>query len=103
MRYEPNDKHKHPWQQGRRGSLCPREINLDEAQRLLEASVPDRKKRYATDGTRAYCAQMHFDDCWHGYPVGWEEVPPRVRAALVEKYAVDQRSVRHYWHGEPVR
>jgi len=27
LNYVPNPKHKEPWQRGRRGSLCPREID----------------------------------------------------------------------------
>lgn len=71
MRYEPSPKHKEPWQPGRKGSMCPRE--LDEAGRnaLLERSVEHGDKRYATDGRRAFEAQQHGDGVWHGYPVGW--------------------------------
>jgi hypothetical protein len=75
MRYEPNPKHKAPWQPGLKGSLCPQDLTEDARQQLLEASAPDPNggnARYATDGRRAFCAQSHGDDAWHGYPVGWK-------------------------------
>lgn len=46
--YEGNPKHKHPWQPGRRGSLCPKEIGLARAQELLAGSVEIDAVRYAT-------------------------------------------------------
>lgn len=97
MIYEPNDKHKKPWQRGKRGSLCPPEIDLGAAGAMLDGSVADGRKRFASDGTRAYCAQEHFDDKWHGYPVGWEEVPPKVRAALTEQHSIAPRLIRRFW------
>ena len=101
MIYEPNDKHKKPWQRGRRGSLCPPDISPDDAERMLASSIRSNRKRFATDGVRAYCAQEHSEGRWHGYPVGWEEVPPRVRRELVEHGSVDRRDVKRYWAGEP--
>lgn len=98
--YEPDDKHKKPWQRGRQGSLCPSSISHDDAVRLLEGSMLDGSKRYATDGDRAYCAQEHSATRWHGYPVGWEEVPPPIRLVLVERHDVSRRSQKHYWSGE---
>ena len=100
MLYEPNDKHKKPWQRGKQGSLCPRSIDSERAQTMLDASVADGRKRYASDGARAYCAQQHVVDHWHGYPVGWEEVPPKIRAQLVERHGVSPRDLRRYWRGE---
>jgi hypothetical protein len=98
--YEPNDKHKLPWQRGRRGSLCPKSVSLDDAQRLLRTSVAEGSKRYATDGARAYCAQEHRTGLWHGYPVGWEEVPPGVRRELIEKHGVNRRDQLRFWSGD---
>jgi len=60
--YEPNPKHKEPWQRGARGSLCPRDA---DGPALLTATQVDPKhpgKRYATDGHRAYCGQEHHPD-----------------------------------------
>lgn len=103
-RYEPDDKHKKPWQRGKkRGSLCPASLDLGSAQRLLRGSVPHNTKRYASDGARAFCAQEHQPGTWHGYPVGWEEVPPKVRADLIRDNGVTRRSIRQYWRHEPGR
>jgi hypothetical protein len=99
--YEPSEKHKKPWQRGRRGSLCPSSISLEDAVQLLEGSLLHGSKRYATDGDRAYCAQEHLATRWHGYPVGWEEVPPAIRFELVERHQVPRRSQKRYWSGEP--
>lgn len=101
MQYEPSDKHKTPWQRGKRGSLCPRSVDVADAQTMLDSSLLEGKKRYASDGSRAYCAQEHIADRWHGYPVGWEEVPPKIRAELVERDGVSRRDIRRYWRGEP--
>ena len=47
MRYESNPKHSDPWQRGRRGARCPRDIDSVRAQQLLSASEVSGKKRYA--------------------------------------------------------
>jgi hypothetical protein len=97
LRYEPNPKHKEPWQRGARGSLCPKEA---DGPALLAASHVDPKhpgKRYATDGHRAYCGQEHHPGRWHGYPVQWREVPPRIRSGLVADNQVSKRDMKEYW------
>ncbi|GAB4206849.1 MAG: hypothetical protein OHK0013_23890 [Sandaracinaceae bacterium] len=101
MRYEPSRKHKEPWQPGRKGSLCPPE--LDEAARdaLLAQSVAHGDKRYATDGTGAFEAQEHAPGAWHGYPVGWKEVPEPVRRAWVDEGRVRRQAIRRYWESSP--
>lgn len=89
--YEPNPKHKPGQAPGRRGSLCPPGVN---AQSLLAESVIYRSKRYATDGGRAYCAHEHQPGRWHGFPVDWDEVPPRVKADWVGAGKVERRTIR---------
>jgi len=95
--YEPNPKHKEPWQRGAKGSLCPRDA--DGPVLLAQSQVDPRQpgKRYATDGHRAYCGQEHRPGRWHGYPVQWKEVPPAVRTGLVTKHHVSKRDIREYW------
>ena len=69
--YGESDKRCKPWQPGRRGSLCPPDIDLKLAQALLCQSEPEGDKRYAAHDGRAFCGQS--DDGgrhWHGYPVG---------------------------------
>ncbi len=95
-----NDKHKHPWQRGRRGSLCPSGMSPETAQRLLDESEPTPGKdepRWSTDGTIAYAAHEHVDGRWHGHPVGWKEVPEGLRTRWVDTGRVTGRHVRRYW------
>ncbi len=97
MRYEPNPKHKEPWQRGARGSLCPPGI---DAAALLAESVadPDKPgKRYATDGTLAYCGHEHAPGCWHGFPVEWRSVPEKLRRQWLAAKLVTRRTVREHW------
>lgn len=97
MRYEGNQKHRDPWQPGRKGSLCPNDLNQQTAQQLLDNSVPDGDKRYAIYAGRAYCAQQHDADRWHGYPIGWVEVPERIRRNWQTEKLVQRRDVRKHW------
>jgi len=92
-RYEPNPKHKPVPTPGRRGSICPPDVKTQE---LLDGSQLVNGKRYATDGERAYCGQCHDRerDLWHGYPVGWEEVPPPVRIGWERSGLVSRRRTR---------
>ena len=96
-KYEGNPKHKHPWQPGRRGSLCPKEIGLERAQELLADSVKMDALRFATQGGRAFCAREHGADLWHGYPVGWREVPPSIRSEWLRSGLISRRDVRQNW------
>ncbi|GAA0397389.1 hypothetical protein Acor_74890 [Acrocarpospora corrugata] len=89
--YEPNPKHKPIPTPGRHGSICP---PYADGPGLLQESDLTGCKRYATDGTEAYCAQEHIEGKWHGYPVGWEEVPPRLVADWIASGKVTRRTVR---------
>lgn len=93
MDYEPNPKHKPVPTPGRRGSICPRGV---DASRLLAESVLVGRKRFATDGEAAFCAQCHDRerDTWHGYPLDWSEVPPDVVVAWLQKGLIDRRMLR---------
>lgn len=93
VQYEPNPKHKPVPTPGRRGSICPTHADADQ---LLADSVLVGKKRYATDGESAYCAQCHdhVGDRWHGYPVDWNEVPPPLVLDWIKVGAVRRRVVR---------
>ena len=100
LRYAPNPKHKEPWQRGRRGSVCPREITEQQAQQLLNGSELIGEKRYAVHEGRPYCAQDDGIGGWHGYPVGWKEVPAALRTRW-EKHErrVRKRDIDRYWEG----
>jgi len=87
LAYVGNPKHKQPWQPGRKGSVCPPAV---DGGALLRDSVVDSWKprsRWATDGRDAYEAKnsnvvdSSGDEVWHGHPVPWSRVPPRVRKA----------------------
>lgn len=93
MVYEPNPKHKPIPTPGRHGSICPPQA---DGPALLRSSELYGAKRYATDGSDAYCAQQHDPgrDAWHGYPVGWHEVPPSLVTKWVAEDKVQRRTVR---------
>ena len=93
MKYVSNPKHKSGPAPGRRGSICPSGINAD---RLLEGSVLHGNKRYATDGDQAFCGQCHdrAGDSWHGYPIDWDDVPPKILRDWLDEGAVTGRTVR---------
>jgi len=97
--YEGNPKHKAPWQPGRKGSLCPSDISVTRARELLQSSLAQGKKRYAVDQGRAFCAQQHDSakNRWHGYPIGWREVPTSVRQQLLNNGAVTSRDMKRHW------
>lgn len=97
MRYESNPKHRDPWQRGRRGALCPRRVTPEVAERLLRDSELVEGKRYAVFEGQAFCAQEHAPDAWHGYPVGWRQVPHAIRSRWRREGAVQRRAIRTNW------
>jgi hypothetical protein len=97
LKYEPNPKHKQPYQVGRRGSLCPPTISLEDAARMLKQSDLVGNARYATSGGTAFCAREHRPGLWHGYPVSWHEVPPSLWHAWIEKGTLKRSEIRKNW------
>jgi hypothetical protein len=99
--YGGNAKHQEPWQRGRKGSLCSKR-DLQQAQELLDASVLVGKKRWATDGERAFSGKQDGHGKWHGYPVGWLEVPTEIRNEWQDAGRVKRRSITQHWrhHGK---
>jgi hypothetical protein len=95
--YESNPKHREPWQPGRKGSVCPPELLLREAQELLRESSLQGHKRFATRGGRAYCAQEHAEGRWHGYPISWKEVPDFLRRQWTREGRVARRDIKRFW------
>ena len=93
MEYESNPKHSEPWQRDRRGSLCPEEVRGIAAE-LLAGSELVEARRYAVFGGKAYCAQEHRLGVWHGYPVGWKEVPPELRGRWRRQGRVGNRDIK---------
>lgn len=98
LTYEPNPKHSQPWQAGRKGSLCEPEVRT-LAQELLSSSVLWDGKRYAVHHGRGYCAQEHEPDRWHGYPVGWEEVPAKLVRQFIREKKLTKHDRKRFWEG----
>jgi hypothetical protein len=99
VEYESNPKHSEPWQAGRKGSLCPKEVKPLAAQ-LLEKSEQVGKQRFAFHAGRAYCAREHREGVWHGFPVGWMEVPAQLRNKWKRDGSVSKREIDRYWEGD---
>ena len=96
MKYESNSKHSEPWQRGRRGSLCPKEVRNIAAE-LLADSERVEAKRYAVYNGKAYCAQEDRPGIWHGYPIGWKEVPPPLRDRWRRQKRIRNRDIKRNW------
>jgi hypothetical protein len=97
MLYEGNPKHKHPWQCGKKGSLCPKSMSVNP-QDLLDRSVLWLDgKRYSTCDGRCYCAQEHRPDHWHGYPIGWLEVPELLRRQWRDTGEISKQDISKNW------
>ena len=94
--YEGNEKHQEPWQRGRKGSMCTKET-IAQAQGLLDTSVSSGKQRFATDGERAFRGAEHGPDRWHGWPVGWKEVPEKFRHQWLDEGLVKRASISRFW------
>ncbi len=94
--YESNPKHSDPWQPGKKGSLCETEVR-PLAKELLEKSVLLDGKRYAVHAGKAYCAQQHRPNCWHGYPVGWVEVPTKLVRRWIRDDKLKKRDRKKHW------
>jgi hypothetical protein len=72
----------------------------EQAQQLLNASVLVGQKRYAVQEGRPYCAQDDGIGGWHGYPVGWKEVPATLRITWEKReHRVRKRDIDRYWEG----
>jgi hypothetical protein len=96
MVYEGNPKHKHPWQHGKKGSLCPKSMSI-QPKELLEHSIlgPDGK-RYATCDGQCFCAR-ESQRSWHGYPVGWREVPEKLWRAWKNEGKIQKSDISKHW------
>lgn len=95
MRYVSNPKHREPWQPGRRGALCPKEV-WPHAQALLEGSEERGGHRYAVFEGKLYKGQKSDSNAaeWHGYPVGISEVPAEVVSVFVKAGKLTNRDIR---------
>lgn len=98
--YQPNPKHKEPWQRGRKGTLCPHDKELFPLQ-MLRDSVLEGDKRYTVLDGVAFAAQCHHiegeKEFWHGYPEAWVNVPESIRRRWIKDNKVKRRMVQKYW------
>src|SRR5947209_4390900 len=98
LSYESNPKHSEPWQAGRKGWICPSEVRPLAAELLGDSELVGRQ-RYAVHDGQAYCAKEHRPGVWHGYPVGWREVPASLRNKWKREKRVTKRHLDRYWEG----
>lgn len=100
LAYEGNPRHRDPWQRGAQGSRCPKGV---DGRVLLPQSVVDPRnprRRWATDGVGAYEAKptniinSEGDEVWHGFPVPWHDVPPKIVRSWIQENKVTRREVR---------
>jgi hypothetical protein len=96
--YESNEKHRDSWQREAKGSLCDKAVR-PLAHQLLHESVQAGEMRYAVYDGRAYCAKEHLPGRWHGHPVGWREVPAKLRTTWTKEKRVSKRQVDKPWKG----
>ena len=99
LNYVSNPKHKEPWQRGRKGVLCPSWSHKIAQALLAESEVhpnTNKKARYATHDGLAFEAYPDNRGGWHGYPVGWHEVPDKIRNKWLREKRIQRRHVRKY-------
>jgi hypothetical protein len=98
--YEGIPKHKEPWVSAHRGTLCPKDA--DGVALFAEAITDPKKpgKRYATDGSRAYCAHdsnivtESGGTFWHGFPCDWSQVPVVIQRKWVSDGKIPRLKIR---------
>jgi hypothetical protein len=110
--YRGSLKHK-DWQPGGGyGTVCPKWTHATEAQgfrgvtethpwpdtsaqRMLETSIlAEEGRRFAASNGIAFRADPSGDGTWHGYPLGWDEVPLGIQERLVQAGQATWREIR---------
>jgi hypothetical protein len=43
---------------------------------------------------KAFCGQEHGAGKWHGYPIGWEAVPPKIVRQWIGEERVTRRQIK---------
>jgi hypothetical protein len=69
-----------------------------DPQSLLDNSLPCGEKRYAVYDGMPFAAQCHRreQDLWHGYPVGYNEVPESVWRQWLNQKLIAKRHLRRF-------
>ena len=78
--------------------MCTK-MQSEQASQLLGASMLYEGRRYAVLDGKAFCADQHGTDVWHGWPVGWIEVDEPLRRRLISSGQVRKRQIDRYWDG----
>jgi hypothetical protein len=87
-KFEANDKHKFEADADVRDAryVSPMDLDLEDAQRALDASVSIKRRRYFVDGNACYVFHAHRPEAspqlFHGFKVAVEHLVDHLRAAL---------------------
>lgn len=65
--------------------------------KLLTESVEYNGSRWAVRDGRAYKAHQHAKNRWHGWPVGWVEVPATLRIRWQRENLIRKQHLKRYW------
>jgi hypothetical protein len=102
-RYEPSPRHKRHPARGRKGRICPDDV---DGHKLFQQSILDpnsNRRRFATDGNRAFMGRCtdepdalsdDRDVLWHGYQVEWGRVPADVQRHWVATQQIQAPNFR---------
>lgn len=83
-----------PGEKGR----CALAWSHQKAAELLATSTEmSPGERYATSGGVAFSGKEHRPGVWHGYPIGWVEVPPKLIKLWQSEQRVSKRQIRDNW------
>jgi hypothetical protein len=86
MKYDSTTYRKHK-QPGGWGTICP-PMTQEEAQKLLDDSVPVGNSRYNIFEEYCVKAFSHAIDedgvtIWHGFPIKWSDLPSEAKNQLI--------------------
>lgn len=107
-RYDISDYRKHKRPEGW-GSLCPDDVDLNQAQSLLDSGVECDGVIYNVDGGYCYRAFSHGigpegSTLWHGHPIPWQRLPSVARRGLEHcgrlQPGVFRKALRKGWGSE---
>jgi len=91
--YDPSGYRKHKRPEGW-GSLCPEDLETEDAQALLDTGVNVGGSIFNVDGQFAYRAFQHVPGRWHGFPIPWSCLPNAARLALIKSGRLDDATLR---------
>jgi len=111
--YRGSLKHKNRPARGNKGTLCPEWTHATDfnggfcgdpfthpwqstvAHRLFNGAIAvGDERRFATERGIAFEAKPTGDGTWHGYPIPWESVPPRILNQWLQEGKVKRREIK---------